>query len=335
MGGGYDNCEDADPHTCTSTSKGNRIYLLDAADGTKLQEFTTDRGVVGDVFVITDTVSGLAKWAYAADLGGNIYRISGANANTPFNSTAPSTTPGFGWTITKLASLGCANTSTCTTNRKFMFMPDIVEKNGTYYLMVGSGDREKPLTAWTNAYNATNYMFMVMDNPMDPDWQGDELTNGTCGAAVLCLNSLLSIPDNQDPDPTALANKKGWYLGLRSHEQVVTSAITVFGTTTFSTHTPVVPVSGSCESNLGTARVYNIRFLNAAAQPGSNNRDATIVGGGLPPSPVAGMVTLDNGTTVPFIIGGNETSPLESNLPQAPSTGTQPKSLTYWYIEKQ
>ena len=64
----------------------------------------------------------------------------------------------------------------------------------------------------------------------------------------------------------------GWYLSLRSHEQVVTSAITVFGNVTFSTHVPVVPAAGSCTSNLGTARVYNIDFANAGARPGSNNR---------------------------------------------------------------
>jgi type IV pilus assembly protein PilY1 len=59
-----------------------------------------------------------------------------------------------------------------------------------------------------------------------------------------------------------------------------------------------------------------------------------ITGGGLPPSPVAGMVTLDNGQTYPFLIGGDEASPLESGLPTSPSTNVQPKSLTYWYIEK-
>jgi type IV pilus assembly protein PilY1 len=76
-----------------------------------------------------------------------------------------------------------------------------------------------------------------------------------------------------------------------------------------------------------------VRFLNAAARAGQD-RSAEISGGGLPPSPVAGQVTLDDGTTVPFIIGADPDSPLESKLPESPSTGTQPKNLTYWYIEK-
>ena len=50
----------------------------------------------------------------------------------------------------------------------------------------------------------------------------------------------------------------------RPHEQVVTSAITVFGNTTFSTHTPATPVAGACTSNLGDARVYNVGYRDAA-----------------------------------------------------------------------
>jgi type IV pilus assembly protein PilY1 len=218
-----------------------------------------------------------------------------------------------------------------------MFMPDIVQKNNTYYLLLGSGDREKPLGLdasgtpyWPTAYNTTNYFFMITDTPTESTWLSSE--NGNCGSNIMCLSSLLEI-GNSDPDPTALAAKKGWYLRLDASEQVVTSAITVFGTTTFSTQTPVVPQAGSCTSNLGTARVYNIRFLNASARVGQD-RSAIIAGGGLPPSPVAGLVTLDNGSTVPFCIGCDKRSPLEGSLPSSPSTGTQPKSLTYWYIEK-
>ena len=62
---------------------------------------------MADVFVVTDNATGLAKWAYVADLGGNIYRISGVDANTPFADTPPAS-----WTMTKIASLGCDTAST-------------------------------------------------------------------------------------------------------------------------------------------------------------------------------------------------------------------------------
>ncbi|TAK52941.1 MAG: pilus assembly protein PilY [Gammaproteobacteria bacterium] len=331
MGGGYDPCEDGDPHTCDSSAKGRYVYVLDADTGGLLKTFTTERPVVGDLFIVPDGSTGLAKYAYAADMGGNVYRISGSSANLPFAATAPAD-----WTMTKIASLGCDSPSLgCTSNRKFMFTPDVVEKDGVYHLLLGSGDREKPLgdAYFDDAYGVDNHFFMLKDNPAEADWLTDETAN--CGDAYLCLASLLEIAyDAADPDASDLAAMKGWYLNLRDHEQAVTSAITVFGTTTFSTHTPTVPVEGSCTSNLGTARVYNVRFANAAIAPGATNRDQEISGGGLPPSPVAGMVELDNGQVVPFVIGAVADSPLESALPPAPSTGTQPKAVTYWFIEK-
>jgi type IV pilus assembly protein PilY1 len=335
MGGGYDPCEDADPDTC-GTTKGNRIFVLDADTGDKLAELNTDRGVVGDVFVITDETTGLAKWAYAADLGGNIYRISsGTGANTEFQASDWDGT-NLNWTITKIAALGCATAAACTPNRKFMMSLDIVEDlDGSYVILAGTGDREKPLEGFTSAYGVNNYFFKVVDRPTVATWLSDETSNCT-GQSVICFHSLFEIAFD-DGDPSAsdmLAHPKGLALGLRDHEQVVTSAITVFGTTTFSTHVPHVPAEGSCVSTLGTARVYNIDFSNAAAANGTLSRSEVIVGGGLPPSPVAGMVTLDDGTTMPFLIGGDPNSPLEGMEPIPSGLAAQPKTQTYWYIHK-
>ena len=130
--------------------------------------------MTGDVFVVTDTDTGgtgIAQWAYVADLGGNIYRISGADANTPFNSTAPGS-----WTITKIASLGgsgtmrassCSHRTSCTT------------RTTHYSLLIGSGDREKPLKGYTSAYAVQNYFFMVKDKPTDSGWLLNACGSGT------------------------------------------------------------------------------------------------------------------------------------------------------------
>lgn len=323
MGGGYDNCEDADANTC-ATTKGNRIYVLDANTGVRRKTFITDRGVVADIFVVPNT-DGTAKHAYATDLGGNVYRIN-------IGALAPAD-----WTMTKIASLGCDTTAACTSNRKFMFTPDVVEDNGTYILLVGSGDREKPLnsTYYPLTTAVANHFFMFKDKPLDATWLSDELTNGVCGLALICKNSLYPILTSATPTTAQLATKKGWYLGLRATEQVVTSAITVFDNVTFSTHIPAVPISGSCTSTLGNASVYNISYKNASSsRGGTTDRYQTIAGGGLPPSPVAGNVTLDNGTTVPFCIGCNPNSPLEGGTPITPPQANQPKARVYWYIEK-
>ncbi|MES2181371.1 MAG: PilC/PilY family type IV pilus protein [Pseudomonadota bacterium] len=321
MGGGYDTCQDADPNTgCSSFSKGTKIYVLDANTGALLKTFNTDSSVIADLTIVPDS-TGLIKYAYAADLGGNVYRISGADANSPIGTTAPAS-----WTITKIATLGGSGTD----NRKFMFPPDILDDNGTYVLLLGSGDREKPLSSYISATAVENRFFVIKDKPTDATWL--TLENTTCGANIICTNSLFAITSTT-PTQTELATKsKGWYLPLASTEQVVTSAITVFGTVTFSTHEPTAPAAGQC-SSLGTAQVYNLNYTNAASTSGTV-RGQVIAGGGLPPSPVAGMVTLDNGTTVPFIIGANPGSALQGGNPPPPSSVVRPRSRVYWNIKK-
>jgi len=319
MGGGYDTCEDASPNTCTSSSKGHEIYVLDADTGSLQATLGTDRSVIADVVVVPDSSTGLAKYAYAVDLGGNIYRVD-IGMNSPAN-----------WAITKIASLGCDTTASCSNNRKFMFAPDIVSDNGAYDLLLGSGDREKPLST----SGASNYFFMVKDKPTDSTWLSTESSN--CSSSVLCLASLVAITSST-PTTATLTAKKGWYLALNTNEQVVTSAITIFGVVTFSTHQPTPARVGVCTSNLGTARVYNISYANAASENGTSQRyDVLPPNIGLPPSPVAGMVTLDNGVNVPFCIGCSKTSPLEGSQPTVPagSTLSQPKGRVYWYIQRQ
>ena len=63
MGGGYDTCEDADPHVCSSTTKGNKVYVLDADSGALLKTFDTQRSVVSDVTLVRNS-AGQAQYGY-------------------------------------------------------------------------------------------------------------------------------------------------------------------------------------------------------------------------------------------------------------------------------
>lgn len=323
MGGGYDACEDADPNSCGSGTKGNHIYVLDADTGARLATFDTLRGVVGDVSIVPDSTTGLAKYAYAADLGGNVYRIT-------MGDGAPSS-----WTMNRIAAFGCDDpASACASNRKFMFAPDVVEEDGIYHLMAGSGDREKPLEHYTAAMGVANKFFMLKDKPSDSAWLPSEQTN--CGGlALLCLNSLLELSTDANATRASVDAKKGWYLNLHNTEQVVTSSITLFGNVTFSTHQPIAPAVGACSSNLGYARVYNVTYTTGSGSNGAD-RWERIAGDGLPPSPVAGLVTLDNGETVPFVIGASPNSPLEASpgTPPMVSSPGLPTSRVYWYIQR-
>jgi type IV pilus assembly protein PilY1 len=225
VGGGYDACHDNpnDQNTAICGSKGRKVYVIDAGNGSLVKAFNTD-----------SSESGLIKYAYAADLGGNVYRISGATANSEIGATPPAN-----WTITKIAAFGGAGVD----NRKFMFAPDVLDEGGgNYVLLLGSGDREKPLTSYTTATMVNNRFYMIKDKPADSSWLASE--NFNCGADMICHASLVAITSNDTPTDTELKQKKGWYLALKSQEQVVTTAITVFGTVTFSTHQPTPPGGG-------------------------------------------------------------------------------------------
>ena len=331
MGGGYDTCEDTDNgsanNSCTSSSKGHYVYVLNADTGVVIKTFDTagTRGIVGDITIVRDS-NGQAIYGYAVDLGGNVYRIKFGDASVAADNSGS-------WTMTKVASLGCATTADCNPNRKFMFAPSVADVDGNYAIMLGSGDREKPLTYYTATTGVSNYFFMFTDKPTvaAATYPG----SADCGSAIICLNSLLNISGNTSPTAAELAAKRGWYLSLTAAEQVVTSAVTIFGVVNFSTHQPAVPVEGMC-SNLGTARVYNVAYKNAASATGTADRFGTLPPLiGLAPTPVAGMVTLDGESTpIPFCIGCDPTSPLEGGDPGGLTSGSQPKGRVYWYLRK-
>lgn len=321
FGGGYDNCEDVDAAVATCTTagtKGNHVYVLDANTGAWQRTFDTERAVVGDVTVLTDS-NGKATMAYAADMGGNVYRID-------IGTSAPS-----GWTLTKIAALGCDTlstspdaTPTCAPNRKFMFGPDVVaDSSGANVIMIGSGDREKPVRAYTHALAVANRFYMLVDKPTTPSWLSAETTNCN-GWGLLCTASL----GNAGVTGTDLSTKKGWYRPLDAGEQVVTSSVTVRGTTTFSTHTPFDPTTAQqCKSDLGPAKVYNLSYATG------QGRVQDIEGGGLTFSPTAYRVVDDSGTTHDVVIGAD---PKRLQPTDSPSSAAfrQSKGRVYWHIQK-
>ena len=359
MGGGYDLCEDSLSFTCTSPASGstagltvqpsgltgNRIYVMDADTGALLKTFKTFRGVVGEVLMLKDS-AGLATYGYASDLGGDIYRISGATANTPIGNTAPAN-----WTITRVAMLGCnvpaalsaipgtaltepfGTNCTSPANRKFLYGPDVVVEGDIHYLLLGSGNREQPINMPTPA--TSNYFYVVQDKPTDASWLQSATNGNNCnGNDVLCQNSA-AVPSSYACLSSSQATKKVFALPLAVYEQVVTSAVTAFGTVYFSTHQPTTPVAGSCTGNLGIARPYALNFktLGSATKACGSAPFDVLTSGGLPPSPVVGKVKLDDGSVVPFCIGCK--GPLKGT-PLPSGAGVQPsaKVKTYWYIKK-
>lgn len=337
MGGGYDTCEDTDaaPNTACGTPKGNRVFVLDANNGTLLKTFTTDRSVPADITAVDSDGDGLIDMAYAVDTGANIYRID-------IGAAAPGS-----WAMSKIAAFGGA---TAETDRKFLFAPEVVVQADFNAVLVGSGNRERPLLS-NAATNVDNAFFMVKDDRSPTP-------------SVITTDNLYPVdPDKAltDAQTAELATKKGWYLAFGSgghdKEQVVTSAVVFSGVVYFSTHQSVTPTA--CGENLGIARGYAVNYLNASV-PGDGARFSIFAGGGLPPSPVTGVVTVsltyaDNTiatnpdgspvlVNVPFIIGGAPPPDPPPDPLGCGISGLSPCMVTvdpspvrgrvYWYIQQ-
>jgi hypothetical protein len=289
IGGGYDTCEDADTAspTCTST-KGGFVYILNANTGEKIASFATSRSVASDVSFVDIDGDGYPDYAYAADTGGNIYRIDFIN-----NPTSKTALDSSSWTSRRVAYTNGAG-------RKFLFAPAVFANSGKVYLAIGSGDREHPLQTQYPYTSVLNRFYMYKDDlatttgAVNMDTQLENYSSNTsCATAPVLPNSTL----------------KGWYMDLNQNgqgEQTVTSALIAGGMVTFSTNRPVTQ-SNSCSTSLGEARGYWVNLLNASGAIGvagtcGGTRSSVFVGGGLPPSPVlANSVPIGNRATTVVI----------------------------------
>lgn len=332
MGGGYDICEDLDaaPNTSCSAPKGNRVFVLDADTGELKNTFSTDRSVVADVTLRDSDGDGLVDIGYAVDTGANVYRIN-VGASAPED-----------WTMTKIAALGCDTSAGCS--RKFLHAPEVVVTADYNAVLVGSGNRERPLLD-NKATLVDNGFFMIKDDAK------------VSSPAVIAASDLIAMDPNLEPTAAQLAElalptNKGWYLAFgtphsdpdldHDKEQVVTSAVVFAGVAYFSTHTPTEPTA--CGANLGKARGYAVSFLDASSRDvGSKYSD--FAGGGLAPSPVAGVVEIavtgsdgsPSSVKVPFVIGGKPTGDETGSGiggAMAEVSVSPVRSRVYWYIQQ-
>jgi len=209
-----------------------------------------------------------------------------------------------GWKLHRLASLGA---------RKFFYPPDVVLGSTFHAVLIGSGDREKPLAASTS-----DRFFMLKDAKLGLD---------ATGQATITTSDLATIPSDS-------TSTKGWYYSLNAAgEKVVNAPLTIGGVVYFATNRPI---SGAvCKATLGEARSYAISFLDGTGKrppggvdTGDDVYSEVLTGGGLPPSPVAGLVDI-NGTVVPVCLGcGERRSAFEAGSP--PIDPSPVRRKVYW-----
>ncbi|MDO8413794.1 MAG: PilC/PilY family type IV pilus protein [Gallionellaceae bacterium] len=331
IGGGYDNCEDTDSSTttCTSSSKGKVVYVLDADTGDVIRSFSTVRSVAADISLIDTNADGSTDYAFVADTGGNIYRISFVTSGGVAAASAD-------WTIKRVAYTNGAG-------RKFMYPPTLLASKGKVYLAIASGDRERPLS--------TNYPYTTPVINRLYVYEDDLARGDAVGATVdTAINLDGSSMSNFTTDGgcaqaafTSISGKVGWYMDFPNRgEQGVTSAVIVGTLVAMSTNQAVV-ASNTCTTNLGIARGYWVNLLNGSGAIGvaenarcGGTRSSEFTGGGLPPSPVIVTVQIGDETVTGCIgcigLKKPDDPPCTSILcfPEPPITVNSTRKSLYW-----
>ncbi|AKU13011.1 putative type 4 pilus biogenesis protein [Azoarcus sp. CIB] len=320
FGAGYDACEDKEPRDCTNAKTGSGIFVLDAATGDRLRyiDFGADAGrVVADLVPADTNDDGYSDVIYASDTSGNVWRI---NLTDPAKSGTQSQSD---WTVTHVARVGDWTTAN-TRNRKFLYAPDVVRVGSYNIVLIGSGNREKPLSTSAAAKVKNRFYglwdeygvssgFVTIDDRKDCDAAGDTVMTST---SCQLMNTSTTTLDYNPVFSSIITRPRGWVIDLDDtsdigpNEQIVTTPATIGGMVNFSTFQAK---NNDLCSSLGTARGYAACFLHGGATcdappPEGTIRSATFVGGGMAPSPVVGTVemTSSDGSKeiVPFIIGG-------------------------------
>jgi type IV pilus assembly protein PilY1 len=300
MGGGYDEvAEDASP--AGSTTRGRGVYVMDMRTGARLAWLPTDFSVPADVTVLDSDGDGFVDRVYLADVRAQLYRIDIEGAGGAARAPAD-------WVITKLAALNDGTGGTDGT-RKVFFAPDVILTRNYSVLLLGTGDREKPLSLTTN-----DRFFVVKDPHVDKGEPGS--VTPITEASLAEINSANTA--GRDPEGCSFAL-------ATNGEKVINQPITFGGVTYFSTNRPLPPGGGSCSRAQNKAYQLPLLCRNPTA------RD--LVGDGLPPSPVVGYVDVGRGRLVPFVIGGanDKNSAIEASRATIPIPAKRKRS--YWFME--
>jgi type IV pilus assembly protein PilY1 len=269
-----------------------------------LKTLGTVKSVAAPVAVIDTDYDGYADRAYVVDMGANVYRIDFESASGNGDLA--------NWTIVKIAALADG-----ASTRKLFYEPDVVLTQRFAALMIGTGNRERPLLATTSDRFYTFFDYRT--------------GKGAPAAGVVFDSSLPPVSANFALN----ASVPGCYYALTGGgEKVVTASVSTGGYTYFSTNQPSPPAPGSCSANLGIAKTYRMPLF--CGTPDS----IQLAGGGLPPSPVIGNVVIDipaDGTqpastrTVPFIIGGFNTVRSGIGVSRVPVDVDPTRRRVYWF----
>ena len=370
FGAGYDPLvEDVPPDTITATSAtavtagaavytrsmGRGIFVVDAITGeillqtgpsgsnTGLSTYKVvsgmDCAIPSDLAIITDRSGSVDNRAYVGDTCGNVWRLDLASPEDGDDTTDIDEVIDIleNSTVTKLASIAGSAPAGL---RKFLFPPDVVYDDQTApnfdAVLIGSGDREHPFDEVV-----VNRMYMFRDYGIgtSPDAASINIEEADLfDATTNCLqdaDACLGSGDELDQATATAAfdDGLGWFITLGEGEKLVGNAVTLNNITFFNTNQPSATSTGTCTSNLGIARQYQVRYNNATAFQDKNldgsidaaDRSSIHPGGGYLPSPVPVVVEID-GNIYEGVLSGVK-------VDQPPGSALGARLRKFWFKE--
>ncbi len=331
FGGGYDPGQDN--RTFRQDTRGNAIYMVDLADGSRVWSVGSDLAVgphdlempamkysiPAPVKPLDLNGDGLAERFYVGDMGGQVWRFDIVNGES-----AGSLVEGG-----VLASLGGAavNGADPADLRRFYEAPDVVPLilDNKFYIAIniGSGYRGHPLdTSIDEAFFSIRDfdVFGVIDSDDYP-------------AAPVSVDQLADVTNDAEAEvPFATA---GWQLRLvqGTGEKILGESLTVDNTTFFTTFTPGETAT-ECTGGAGINRLYAIsvfdgrprtNFDRSVDDPLTVEDRSRILNTGIPVTDVS-IYRTDGGPTV---CAGTEC--LTAEEMERLRLRQTPLNRTYWY----
>ena len=256
IGGGYDTLQDNLPVPQDQyDTKGRAIYVVDVFTGARIWKISVAENsqmkysIPSDIARVDTNGDGRIDRLYVGDTGGQIWRLD-------IGDPSPAH-----WTGKRIFDSNDPAPPSGTDRRKIFYPPDVsLEKDsGNYELLVfGTGDREHPKST-----AVTDRLYTVKDrNPSRPLTEGD---------LVDVTMDLLQTPISSSEKETILyqlRNGGGWYILLNENpgEKCLSPTLIFYGISYYTTFAPTQGiVSDPCYVGEGTARLYALSYLNAAA----------------------------------------------------------------------
>ena len=255
LGGGYDTNQD-NAIERTKDSIGNAIFIVEASNGNKIAEISNNSnanyvmtdmeyGIPARVAVIDRDFDGLVDHLYAADMGGNLFRIDVYNGQ-PLSKL---------FMGQKIYSTSTDNSP--SQNRRYYNAPDVAEivhESEHYYAVtIGSGYRAHPLDE------------VIQDSVVVLKDKG--IFAKSDGLYTFPTLSNIATIDASGSSVTDISSIDGYEFELAAGEKVLTGVSIINSRLVFSTYDPSSAglVENSCSAAQGGGRLYVINLLDGTS----------------------------------------------------------------------